>query len=97
LLNNNTVFGFAGVATVDGGDVTAAPPGVDPVAVAVFRTEPASMSACVNVYVAVQSMSCVGANDPPGQLTDDNAPDPVNVPSSTPTFFTVTFPVFVIR
>ena len=60
------------MVTVDCGDdaVTAAPVGGDPVAVAVLRTDPASTSAWVIVYVAVAVTVCPGASVPavPGQV-----------------------------
>jgi hypothetical protein len=83
--------------TVDDPDVTAPPLGFFPAADAVFDTEPASISACVTVYVAVHVTLTPGAIDaaPAGQLTADNDPEPVNAPSFTPTPCTVWFPEFV--
>jgi hypothetical protein len=82
--------------TVEGGEVVVAPAGVLPDAVAVFDTDPASISAWVTVYVAVQVTVAFGASDaaPAGQVTADNVPVPVNAPSFTVTVCIVTFPVF---
>jgi hypothetical protein len=49
--------------------VTAGPVGGVPLAVPVFEIDPASMSACVVVYVAVHVSEAPGASDRLGQLT----------------------------
>ena len=56
LVTVNAAVCVAGTVTDDGGDTGGVTPaGGVPVAVAVLVTEPASTSACVTVYVAVQS------------------------------------------
>ena len=92
----------AGVAVTlvdDGRDVTTAPVGEVPTAVAVFVILPASTSACVATYVAVQVTDAPGANDPApgGQVTADKVPVPEKVPSSTVTPVRVVFPLLVTR
>jgi hypothetical protein len=77
------------VVSVESDDVTAAPDGGVPVAVAVFATCPASTSACVSVYAFVHVVDAAGANCVTGHVT---------VPtfgSVTPTLVTVTLPEFV--
>ena len=92
----------AGVIVIvvsDGGDVTFGPEGGVPVAVAELVTVPASASACVTTYVAVQVTRAPGSSDaaPAGHVTADRVPEPLNAPSSTVTFVSVTLPVFVTR
>ncbi len=89
--------GSPGISTVVGGDTGGVPDGGVPVAVAVFDSCPASMSACVSVYVAVHSTCAPGASDaaPAGHVIADTSPEPVNAVSSTVTSVRVTLPVFV--
>ena len=82
---------------VDGADVCEIPDGSTPDAVAVFETDPASISACVTVYVAVHVTVAPGATEPAGHDTAESVPDPVNTPSLIPTACNVTLPVFVTR
>jgi hypothetical protein len=69
-------------------DVTAAPVGGVPVAVAVLVTVPASTSSCVSVYVLVQVVVAPGASVATGQLTGPT------FGSETPTLVSVTLPEF---
>ena len=87
---------LAVTVAVDGGEVIGVvePDGV-PDAVAVFVTVPASMSACVTAYVAVQLSEAPAANVVDGQSIADKVPVPENVESSTATSDRSTFPVFV--
>ena len=64
----------------DGAEVIAWLAGVLPDAVAVLLTDPASTSAWVTVYVAVQVTEAAGASDaaPAGQVTTGRVPCPVN-------------------
>jgi hypothetical protein len=71
--------------------VTGAPVGGVPDAVAVFDTEPASMSDWVTFRVAVHVFEAVGARLPGGQVMADR---PGNG-SVTATLESVTLPVFV--
>ena len=71
--------------------VTGGPAGGVPDAVAVLASDPASMSACVTVYVAVHVVDTPGANVATGHETADR---PGNA-SDTPTDVSVTLPVFV--
>jgi hypothetical protein len=71
--------------------VTRGPLGGVPDAVAVFVTPPASTSACVVAYVAVQDSSWAGASVSVGQLTDERP----GSKSVTLTEVSVTLPVFV--
>ena len=71
--------------------LTAAPSGGVPDAVAVLVTCPASTSACVAVYVAVQVVRSPGASCETGQVTE------VTWGSLTLTAWSVTLPVFVTR
>ena len=73
--------------------LTAGPIGGVPVAVAVFTTVPASMSACVTVYEAAQVVHAPGANDDTGQVTADRP----GSGSDTPIAVSVTVPVLVTR
>jgi hypothetical protein len=84
---------------LDGGDVTGLVAGSVPVATAVLSTDPASKSAWVTEYVAVQSTLASGARAaaPGGQLTTGDGPVPVNDSSSADTPVIVTFPVLVMR
>ena len=82
-----------------GGDtIGVSVPGGVPVAVAVFSILPLSMSFCVSVYSAVHVTDAFGpsAFAVSGHSTADNGPAPVNAPSFTPTFRSVTSPVLVI-
>ena len=72
----------AGTVADDGGDSAAPPLAMVPVATAVLVTEPASMSACVTVYVAVQSDAAPGASGPAGQVAIGGVPVPENAVSS---------------
>ncbi|GAB2588475.1 hypothetical protein GCM10009593_29340 [Microlunatus antarcticus] len=82
-----------GVDVEDALEVTAALPGVRPVAVAVLATAPASTSPCVIVYGAevVQVVLAPGASVVAGQLV---APA---FASTIATALTVTAPVLVTR
>ena len=73
--------------------VTAGPLGGVPVAVAVLRIEPVSMSASVTVYEAVQVVEIEGANVDTGHETTDR---PGNG-SVTPTDVSVTLPLLVTK
>jgi len=93
-----TVRAGASTGTVadDGGDTGGETPGGGvAAAVAVFVIEPASMSACVAVYVAVQSTLAAGGNGPGGHVATGGVPVPVNAVSSIPTAVSVTLPVLV--
>ena len=92
----------------DGAEVIGWLAGVWPVAVAVLRTDPASTSAWVTVYVAVQVTEAPGtsaATEParasatttPGQVTTGRVPCPVNSVSLMVTGASVTLPVLVTR
>jgi len=84
----------------DGVESTAAPPPIGaPLAVAVLVTVPASTSAWVGVYAAVQVTVAPGASDaaPAGQPGAGVLPLPVKAPSATATPVSVTLPVFVTR
>ena len=70
---------------------TGAPAGGVPAAVAVLATDPASMSACATVYVAVHVVEAPGASVVAGHETIDS---PGNG-SDTATDVSVTLPVFV--
>ena len=73
--------------------MTSDPIGGVPVAVAVLRIEPASMSACVTVYEAVHVVESDGANVDTGHDTEDN---PGNG-SVTSTEVIVTLPSLVTK
>ncbi len=79
---------------VDAGEVTVAPAGVFPAAVAESLIDPASTSACVAVYDAVHVVDAPGANVVTGHDTVTAVAGAVAV-SVTTTEDTVTFPVFV--
>ena len=70
-----------------------------PTALAVLLSVPWSMSSCVTVYVVVQVTLAPGASEaaPAGQLIVPSVPEPLNVPSLTPTPPSVTLPVLVMR
>jgi hypothetical protein len=91
--------GDAGAVTVavDGSEVTAGPDGGVPDAVAVFVIEPASMSACVTVYVPVQVMDACGAKVDTGHESTGGVPVPENDVSAALTFVSVVLPVLVTR
>ncbi|SNT64897.1 hypothetical protein SAMN05216276_114213 [Streptosporangium subroseum] len=88
---------MAVTVAVDGADVTAGPVGGVPEAVAVFTTEPASMSACVTTYVFVHATMACGASVVTGQVIAARVPKPENIPSTTPTPVNVWLPVLVTR
>ena len=83
----------------DGCDTGSNPDGGVPVAVAVFVILPASTSACVATYVAVQVTLAPGANDaaPVGQIISGDVPVPENAVSVTVAFVNVTLPVFFTK
>src|SRR5690348_6617630 len=84
----------------EGCESTAAPPPIgEPLAVAVLVTVPASTSAWVGVYSAVQVTVAPGAMEaaPAGQLGAGVVPVPVKAPSATEMSVSVTLPVFVTR
>ncbi|CAM4016130.1 hypothetical protein NOMA109596_18870 [Nocardioides marinus] len=82
------------VVVVESLEVTFAPPGAVPVAVAVFSRLPASTSAWVKAYVAsVQVTEAPGASGPVGQVTLGE--EPPSSGSWTVTGFSVTLPVLV--
>ena len=84
--------GFAGTETdVLPSSVTVPPPGFVPVAQATLSTLPASMSACVSVYVAVK----VVLFEAPGASDAIGPPTTVTLGSVTVTLVSVTLPVFV--
>src|SRR5437868_3204687 len=66
-----------------GGETTADPSGAVPAASAVSVTRPASTSAWVRAYVAVQIVCSPGARVVTGQLTTGGVPVPVNMVSAT--------------
>ncbi len=80
-----------GVLVVSGADVTGAPVGGVPDAVAELSTAPAFTSACVTVYVAVQVVLPPGCSVVTGQLA------PVTLGSLTTTPVSVWAPVLVTR
>lgn len=82
---------------VDGSDVTADPVGGVPVATAVLVIEPASMSACVTVYVPVQGVDASGASVVTGQVTAGGVSVPEKAVSSAATPVSVELPVLVTR
>ena len=90
-------FGVTVRVAVDSGEVTLTPAGVLPVASAVLVTEPASTSACVAEYVAVQVTLAPGASGvmPAGQLMADRMPVPENDSSLTEAPVIVTLPLLV--
>jgi hypothetical protein len=77
-------------------DTTGAPRVVWPAAVAVFVTDPASTSAWVTVYGAVQVTFAPGASTVVEHVIV-SAGDPEKADSVTAIFDTVTFPVFFTR
>ena len=78
------------VTAADAVSVTSTPPGEVPVTVAVFAIEPASRSACVTVYVAVQVVRAPGASVVTGQVIADRP----GSGSATTIGSSVTLPVF---
>ena len=88
----SVIFGAEAIGVVtESESVTAAPLGALAEAVAVLTTFPASTSACVSGYVAVQVVAALGASCVTGQVT---------VPafaSATATVVSVTLPVLVTR
>ena len=96
------VVGTAVLATVIAGlramvtvavsaSVTVGPAGGVPAAVATLTIEPASMSACVTVYVAVHVVAAAGASTATGQVTGDRP----GSGSVTATELSVTLPALV--
>ena len=87
------------VTTADDGfeSVGVVVPGAVPDATAVLVTEPASTSACVMTYVAVQVVDAAGARVVVGQLIGDNVPVPENDVSLTAMLVIVTLPVLVTK
>ena len=77
--------------------LTGPPAGLWPAASAVLVTEPASTSACVAVYVAVQVTLSPGASVPMagGQVIEDRIPVPLKLSSVIDVPVTVTLPVLV--
>ena len=75
------------------------PVGGVPVVVAVFVTPPASISACVTTYDAVQVTLAPAARDaaPAGHVATGAVPVPENAVSVTETSVIVTLPVLVTR
>ena len=97
-----TVNAGAAVAVtvaVEVGEVAGLPDGSSPVAVAELATDPASMSACVTVYGAVQVTLAPGASAlaPAGQEAVGTVPLPENEPSLIVMPCRVTLPVLVTR
>ena len=109
-----TVVGFAVLTTVsagaavavtvatDGGDVTAVPVGGVPEAVAEFVMLPASRSAAVAEYVAVQTVCDVlpvpaAVSEVDGQVTAGTGPAGAVRASAMLTAVSVTLPVLVTR
>ncbi len=88
--------GSDGTSTSDGGDTGGSPDGGVPVAVAVLVTPPASMSAWVTTYSAVQVTSSPGASEDTagGHSTTGGVPVPVKEASVTSMSVRVTLPVF---
>ena len=80
---------------VDGFDVTAGPVGGVPEAIAVSTTEPASMSACVTVYVPVHVVDAPGASVVTGHVITGGVPVPENAVSAALTPVNVALPVLV--
>ena len=68
-----------------------------PDAVAVFVIEPASMSACVTVYVPVQVVEAPGASVVTGQVITGGVPVPENAVSVADTPVSVALPVLVTK
>ncbi len=87
--------GAAVTVAVEAFEVTAVPPRVVPVAVAVSVTAPASTSACVTVYVPVQVVDCCGASAPTGQVITGGMPVPENAVSATLNVVRAVLPVLV--
>src|SRR5688572_15215048 len=82
----------------DGGALIDGPLGGTPDAVAVFATDPESMSSCVRVYVAVQVTSSPGVSatsSSAGHAMAGTGPLPVKSSSLTTMSARVTLPVFV--
>ena len=89
----NAGAAVAVTVAVEAGEVTVAPAGVLPAAVAVSLMEPASISAWVATYVAVHVVDAPGAKDVTGQVTVTAVAGAVAV-SVTTIEEIVTFPVF---
>ena len=60
-------------------------------------TDPASMSACVTVYVPVQVVDACGTSVVTGQVITGGVPVPENAVSAALTPVSVVFPVLVTR
>src|SRR4051794_17927579 len=80
-------------SAVAGGEVTGGAPGGVPDAAAVLVTAPASTSACVSEYVAVQAVAACGARLVTGQEISGRVPVPENEISSTVIAVRSTLPV----
>jgi hypothetical protein len=87
----------SGIPTVLGGDTTGVRVGGSALAIAVFVSDPASISACVTAYVAVHVVLSSGANVVAGHVIADNEPVPLNELSLIDMPSNVTLPVFVTR
>ncbi len=92
-------FRSPGTSTVDGGVSGGSLVGGSPVATAVFVSRPASTSAWVTTYGAVQVTDAPGASEAAaaGHVITGAVPVPENDTSSTPTSVIVTLPVLVMR
>ena len=62
-----------------------------------LTTDPASMSACVTVYVPVQVVDACGVSVVTGHVITGGVPEPENAMSVTLTPVNVVFPVLVTR
>ena len=89
--------GMSTVVGLDGTGTSGVPSGGVPVAVAVFVSVPASTSAWVTVYVAVQVSNWPANSVVDGQSITESAPVPEKSVSATPTPVSVTFPVLVTK
>ena len=88
----SVIAGVRGIVTVAAASsVTFEPFGATAFTLAVFAIEPASTSACVDVYVAVQVVEAPGASELTGHEIGDNP----TCGSVTTTDASVTLPVFV--
>nr|WP_234327257.1 hypothetical protein [Streptomyces sp. NRRL WC-3742] len=92
-------FGGLGTSVREGGDTGGGPLGGVPVAVAAFVTLPASTSAWVTEYIAVQVTFAPGAMDfeASGHVMAGFVPVPEKLVSFTVTSARVTLPVLVTR
>ncbi|MFF3443358.1 hypothetical protein [Streptosporangium sp. NPDC002721] len=96
---NNARLGTRGmmIVAVDGPETTGGPVGGVPDATAVFTTDPASMSACVIVYVLVHVVVACGASVVTGQLITAGVPEPEKDVSATLKAVSVVLPVLTTR